>query len=230
MMIIRSAELLEKENESIIQAIIEHPGSQYQLWYSVDSKYGKYLTLEKLDGFLIGVLPLAMKMGEDIIVCGSISEKLYSNLKELMDIYHLAVPAFSPVNIIPDSLCDGKGFSSYQKIGTAFTGGIDSFFTVYQYYFKENIQPEEKITHLLFGNVGGHYRLWKSVNSRDIFNSRHELIKGFPQEHDIDFIKVDSNLSDIMRRNIGFSYYYPLCYLSIPLIMQRLLSKYYCHW
>lgn len=227
MIIIGPAELTENKDESIVQTTVEVEGDRKRLWYSVERQYGQYLTHEKLDGFLVGVLPLAMELGEDVTVRGSISEKLYSNLQELMEIYHIAVPAFSPINIVPDSLDDGKNFRCEQKIGTAYTGGIDSFFTIYKYYVKEDIPPQEKITHLVFGNVGGHYRLWNSVNSRDIFNSRYEIIKGFAKDYKIDFIKVDSNLSEVVKKDIGFNFYYPLSYLSVPLILQKLFSKYY---
>ena len=226
-MIIRSAELVEDENNAIAQTIIEYAGKKERLWYAVDKKFGKYLTYEKLDGFLIGVLPLAMEKGEDIAIQGSISKKLYDNLTEYMNIYHLAVPTFNPVKIIPDSLCNGKGYRCNGKVGTGFTGGIDSFFTVYQHLVKEDIPPQNKISHLLFGNAGGHYLLWRSGNSRAVFNSRYELLKGFPEEYGLEYIKVDSSLTDIVKIKAGFRYYYQPSYLSTPLMLQKLLGKYY---
>jgi hypothetical protein len=226
-MIIRPAQIIENDNSTIAQADIEYAGKQEKIWYAVDNKYGKYLTYEKLDGFLLGMLPLAMATREDITLRGSISEKLYNNLNELMKIYHLAMHEFNPINVTPDSLCNDESYSCEDKIGTAFTGGIDSFFTIYQHMFMENIPPQEKITHLLFSNVGGHYRLWKSINSREIFNSRYELLKAFPEEHGIDFIKIDSNLSEIIQDKARFNFSYSLLYLSCALMLQKLFGKYY---
>jgi hypothetical protein len=78
--LIHSPEIIEKADVAILQSNIEYGRKQEKLWYSVDRKYGQYLTSEKVDAFVVGILPLAMELGEDITVKGTISEKLYHNL------------------------------------------------------------------------------------------------------------------------------------------------------
>jgi hypothetical protein len=60
-----------------------------------------------------------------------------------------------------------------------------------------------------------------------VFNSRFDLLKGFPEEHGLGYIKVDSNITDVVKTNIGFNFYYQSSYLSSPLMLQKLFSKYY---
>lgn len=57
------------------------------LWYRFPREYKPFLTHEKLDGFVVGLLLLAMKTGEDMELEGAISEKLLYNLTN----YYMAV-------------------------------------------------------------------------------------------------------------------------------------------
>jgi hypothetical protein len=232
---IHSPEIIEKAEVAILQSTIEYGEKQEKLWYSVDRKYGRYLTSEKLDAFVVGVLPLAMELGEDITVKGSISEKLYHNLTNYyMNIIHIAMPSRKVIKIIPDSLDDGKSYKCEKAVGTGFSGGIDSFFTILQYLVAKDVPPHYKITHLVLGNVGAH-GAFASVRmsdgsldferARDLFNLRYELLRGFPEEMGVDYLKIDSNLSDIL--NMRYQTSYQPRTLSCSLLLQKLFSKYY---
>jgi hypothetical protein len=234
-MLIHSPEISEKAEVAILQSNIEYGGKQEKLWYSVDRKYGQYLTSEKLDAFVVGILPLAMELGEDITVKGSISEKLYYNLTNYyMNIVHIAMPPRKVIKIIPDSLDDGKSYNCEGAVGTGFSGGIDSYFTILQYLVAKDVPPHYKITHLVLGNVGaqGAFASVRMSNgsldferARELFNLKYELLKGFPEEMGVDFMKIDSNLSDIL--NMRYQTSYQPRTLSCPLLLQKLFSKYY---
>jgi hypothetical protein len=49
-----------------LQSVVEHSGRHQVLWYSFENNYEPYLTTEKLDGFLVAVLPLAMKLAKTL--------------------------------------------------------------------------------------------------------------------------------------------------------------------
>jgi hypothetical protein len=234
-LLIQSPEIIEKADVAILQSIIEYGGKQEKLWYSVDRKYGQYLTSEKLDAFVVGILPLAMELGEDITVKGSISEKLYHNLTNYyINIAHIAIPSRKVIKIIPDSLDDGKNYGCEGAVGTGFSGGIDSFFTILQYLVAKDVPPHYKITHLVFSNVGaqGAFASVRMSNgsldferARKLFNFKYELLKGLPEEMGVDFVKIDSNLSDVL--NMRYQTSYQSRTLSCPLLLQKLFSKYY---
>jgi hypothetical protein len=187
------------------------------------------LTRKKLDGFLVGILPLAMMLGEDIVVKGPLSEKLFNNLTNYyMNITRLAISSFKPIKIIPDSLDDGKKLICESAVGTGFSAGIDSFFTVLRYLLTDDVLPNYKITHLVFCNVGSHGDNTYGMTTQHanlLFNTRYELIKGFPKELGIDFIKVDSNLSEVLKMNYLSTYQSRT--LSCALLLQGLFRKYY---
>ncbi|MGD9117118.1 MAG: hypothetical protein PVJ61_08180, partial [Dehalococcoidia bacterium] len=68
-------------------------------------------------------------------------------------------------------------------------------------------------------------------SGREVFKSRYELLKGFPEEEGIGFIDVDSNINDIFKFSSKplriRTFYLNMRYLSCPLLLQSLLCKYY---
>src|SRR4030042_5042220 len=103
-MILSQIELIEKDGASMVQSHVSYAGKTDKLWYAVPSRYGRYLTTEKYDGFIVGLLLLAMQLGEDMIIKGAMSEKLYYNLTHYyIKMMQLCMPYLKSVNIIPDS-------------------------------------------------------------------------------------------------------------------------------
>lgn len=48
-------------------------------WFEVPAEYKQYLCTERSDAFLIGILPLAMRFGEDISLDAPVTEELLFN-------------------------------------------------------------------------------------------------------------------------------------------------------
>jgi hypothetical protein len=216
---------LVKSNESTkIQTNIEYAGKQDVLWYSVPNKYSQYLTTEKLDGFVVSLLLLGMNLGEDIEVKGPMSEKLYYNLtRYYMKIVQNVIPSLKIINIIPDSLHDGKSYSTQGAVGSGFSAGVDSLTTIHD-NFLSDVPPHFKITHFCFHNVGAHVGL-NSVNVSELFNTRYAKTKILTDKLGVDLIKIDTNLSNIL--NMDFRQTHTPRNLSNPLLLQKLFSKFY---
>jgi hypothetical protein len=65
-------------NEKVrLQARFDDAGMENMLWYESSENYGSYITSERVDAFLVGLLWLALKKGQNILVKGALSEKLY---------------------------------------------------------------------------------------------------------------------------------------------------------
>jgi hypothetical protein len=141
-----------------------------------------------------------------------------------MNMYHIVVPSRKVIKIIPDSLDDGKSYQCEGAVGTGFSGGIDSFFTILQYLVAKEVPPHYRITHLILGNVGSH-GAFDSQRAKELFNIRYELIRSFPEEMRVEYMKIDSNISDVL--NMKYQTTYQQRVLSCPLLLQKLFSKYY---
>lgn len=223
-MIIYPATIREEGTFTAVASEIEYGSRKETLWYSVDKRYSQYLTTEKLDGFVVGLLPLAMETGEDIIVKGPVSEKLFYNLSHhYMGILRLTSPSYKSIEIVPDSLTVSTEYICEGAVATGFSAGIDSLCTVHDYLLSD-IPPSYKITHFIFNNAGSHGE-WDTREARVRFNTRYNFIKGFADRLRIEFIKIDTNLSDILR--MEFRKTHVPRNISCALILQKLIGKLY---
>jgi len=220
-------EVVEYGDQIKIQSLIEYAGKQEVVWYSVDNKYQHCITRDKLDCFLVGLLLLAMRRKEDVVLKGKISEKLFYNITYYyMDIICLLMPSLTKIDIIPESLDDGKEAFCEGAVGTGFSAGVDSFCTAYDHLIRE-VPNNFKLTHFTFHNVGAHdsypYSREKTI---DIFNDRYELAKEFPNNMGIDFIKIDSNISEVLNWG-NFAQVHVPSNISAVLVLQKLFGKFY---
>ncbi|TGC11569.1 hypothetical protein [Methanolobus halotolerans] len=213
------------EDKVIISAPFKHNNNMMELWYSFDIKYSRFLTVEKIDGFVVGLLLLSMKNGENINLKWPISERLYYNLSNYyIGLLNMCIDGLKVIEILPDKLDDGTSYPCFNYVGTGFSGGIDSFCTIYEHIFKENVPKNYKITHFTFNNVGSHGDL-NSAKAKILFEKRYILLKQYADEINIDFLKIDSNLSDILM--MDFEITHTIRNISSILLLQRLFSKYY---
>jgi hypothetical protein len=108
---IESPQIIKTDDCAIVQSEITYKNKKEKLWYSVPTKYGDSLVTETIDGFLVGLLPLAMKIGENIKVQGTISKKLYFNLtNSYQTILKLVHPYLKKIEIVTQDLTEKRLF------------------------------------------------------------------------------------------------------------------------
>lgn len=84
-----------------------------------------------LDGFLFSVLLHAMSIGLPLRVHGPVSRTAMYNLQCVQDFWRLWRPTrYRQVDIIPDQVVDLERHKPGRRAITAFSGGVDSTFTV----------------------------------------------------------------------------------------------------
>lgn len=193
-----------------------------QLWFSVPNKYTEYLTGDRYDAFLVGMLYPAMMYGEDIEIRGCVSERLLFNINNyVMALLNAYSPQTKVIKInVYDSTNNNLGGVD---VGTGFSGGVDSFCTIYDHYALEK-KPSFRISKMLFLNVGSH-GAYDSPNTINKFTSRYDYLQAFPEEEKLGFIPVDSNLHKF--HVWGHRYTVTLTTISGVLSLQRIFRKYY---
>ncbi|MBR8831077.1 MAG: hypothetical protein Cpurp_07730 [Chlorogloea purpurea SAG 13.99] len=201
-------------------AFVEYSQGKKEVWYSINKKYGQFLSNESSDTFLIGLLVLAMKQNEDIYIEGKVSEKLFYNLTNyLVKILTLLIPSLHQIKIFPQELTQENLVKPIQGVATGFSGGIDSFCTFID-HFQENTPTSYKITHLLLNNVGSH-----GEGGQQLFEKRYQRLYMFAQEYELPFISINSNLHEILPRN--FQTTHTTRNISAILLLPKLFTKYY---
>lgn len=193
-----------------------------ELWFSTQKKYSANITDDRYDAFLVGMLIIAMKYGESIYVDGIVSNKLLFNINNhLIHLLNNFSPSYKVIEVTAASVTsvryEGKG------VGTGFSGGIDSFFTIYKHYELEK-NPEYRINSLLFLNVGA-LGYFNEEKVRNRFFQRYNYLNRCAEEIGLDFIPVDSNIFIFYPKIFGTMH--TLITASGILFMQKLYSKYY---
>lgn len=164
----------------------------------------------------------AMQYGEDIHIEGVVSSKLLFNLNNYVI---PLIKSFSPSSKSIKVTASKVSTKNYQGegVGTGFSGGVDSFCTIYDHYELEE-DPNYKINSFLFLNVGSHGSKNKEKVEKT-FKTRFNYLKEFPLEIGVDFIPVDSNL--YMFHPWGHQKTHTLTSASGILFMQNLFKRYY---
>ena len=181
----------------------------------VDKKYIDYVQ-QTYDGFVVLMLVVAMKEGEDIHVNGKMSKKLYNNLiKHVMPLITIVHPKYEKVDIIVKELVDD--IYEGDAVGCCVSCGIDSLSCIQDHYFNDN-NDESRLTHLTNFYAGAY-------SVKDTYHNKMENIKNYVSKTDLDLFIVDTNFTHI--NNFEHQYFHTLRNLSIPLFFQKLFRKYY---
>ena len=214
-----------ENNNSIFKVSVEVKinNENKLLWFSVPDKYKNYVCTTQYDGFLVGLLYPAMINGEDIQIEGRVSSKL------LFNINNYVIPllcSFSEKAKKIRVTCVEKSYENFngKGVGTGFSGGVDSFSTIYDHYELEK-DSVYKINSLLFLNVGSHgWDKEEVIYSK--FMKRYNYLKKFPEEIGLEFIPVDSNLYKF--HPWGHQLTCSLTLAAGVLFVQKKYSKYFC--
>lgn len=221
-MIIGPIEKIITNDGVFVQVSVEFGLESKKLWYCFDREFEGCITTEKHDGFLVAVLLLGMKLGEDIYIKGGISPRLYYNIVSYyMPLVRSVIPSLHFIEIFPSSFGAKEDYISGNNVITGFSAGVDSFCAIHD-HFLVNVPEEYKITHFLFNNVGSH---GSGKSGEALFESRFDLIKGFAKELGLPFIKVNSNLDEIL--GMDFQQTHAPRNISSVLLLQGLFGKYY---
>lgn len=194
-----------------------------ELYYEIESKEKINFDSEIADGFLVALLPLAMKKGYNIEVDAGISEKLYFQLTE----FYIPIIARyqndqQTIKIIAKYLYNNK--INNCAVATGASGGVDSFYSICKYYNTEI--NGNKLTHLLFTNM---CTLDNEENRiRQWFEERKQIIQKITDDFGLQLLAVYSNLFEFYDFPYKeFSYYFACTYGSCALVLQNLIGIYY---
>jgi hypothetical protein len=194
------------------------------LWFEVESEYEECLCTEKIDCFLVALLPFAMIKNLNIHSEGYVSERLLYQLKTiLLPSLSANITEFHSIDI--DAKIDGKVLESKNGVGTSITCGVDSFYTVLKHLNTEI--KGFKLTHLTYFNImNSDWRGHGEDSSRDFSNARIDYIKPVVEELGLKLVTVDSNF-DLFYHDFELLATMTFRYFGTVLALQKLFRKYY---
>lgn len=193
----------QSNDKSALFADIILDGKPKTIWFSVENKYSKYLCAERGDAFVIGLLPVAMRRGLDIVCDTPVDERLLfqirSTLMPLLARYGKSVHEVkidAPVATTPIENAGG--------VGAGISCGVDSLHIVKNHSGDE--YPGLKLTHLVLNNVGAFF----SVNKVNDFQHQWtiNLARQFCNEYGFELIITDSNIFEFTNGDFEVQHTY----------------------
>ena len=192
---------------STLSTEIEIDGEKKDVRISVESEYGKFLSPERADYALIGMLAYAMWNKHDIICEAPVTEELLYNINEIL------IPTFVnsdkrnyPVKIQADiaSPLDKLPFAKAKcgGVGTGMSCGVDSFYSVLKHLNTD--YPSRNLTHLCIFNNGSISSLYGDEEAREIVRQKlFERAEAVAKELNLPLIKLETNFrAEIPQRHL----------------------------
>ena len=125
-------ESIRKDDAQVLSCVVEDPKGRRQLWYEIHSD-APYVPTVDLDSFAIATIFIAMQTGGTLKIHGAASPQLLSNLEEFSHVWHRWKPnRYRPVEIWASKEQEQAADSQVAYI-SAFSGGLDSVFTLYRH-------------------------------------------------------------------------------------------------
>lgn len=213
------------DNVAFLKAIVKDggQGKDYELWFSVDNSYGKYLTPEVADAFLLIMLQVAMQSNQEIKSEAPVSERLLFNLVNgVMPILNKLYPDNSIIGIeAPAVSCHFGGTAN----GTGCSLGVDSFSSIID-LMSDKLPKENRLTHLALFNSGQHGDD-NLEGAEKQFLIDVEAVKAPAAEMGLSVVGINSNVNKLFK-----DYKYPLLHrfvvstCAFPLVLQKLFKAY----
>ncbi|GAA3930576.1 hypothetical protein [Microbacterium soli] len=168
------------------------------LWFSVQEEFSDLLS-DRADHVLISLLMPAMKEGRDLHIGGTVTDALLHNANtDLQALLRMENPEFHAIRVTADSVAAPTPRAL--GVATGFSGGVDSFSTLVEYFWSVDAPRSLRVTHLLNNNVGAHGH---SEAATALWRARRAPLERIAVEIGLPFVAVDSNLDEHYPR-IGF--------------------------
>jgi len=223
-MIIHQPEISEADGKVVVPATIElqTPGitSSDRLWYEFPESYREFVS-DRVDGFVVALFVLAMVLDENIEVRGALSPRLLDGIYEYQRVLHFWVPdRFKLINITCDRYEPFDVQPGYGGVVSSFSGGLDSFYTLWCRLSQNEKIPQSQLSHTLFVH-GFDIPLQDETTYQVAFESYDEMM----QRLGIQLIAARTNAREFDGNVWGFCHGAMLT--SLPMVLGKGFTRYY---
>lgn len=189
------------------------------LWYEVDNRFAPFLCIERVDAFLLPLLPMAFATGQDIHCDGEISARLYYQLTQ----YY--IPAVcrnceKKKAFTIHGVANGNPLPNAGAVISGFSGGVDSMYTVMS-HTNDHIPSSYRLTHVGVFNSGAYAQ--QAETPRHFSRARKKAAL-FAAETGLEALWVNSNIERILRESYLNNFVYRN--VGCALALQKLFSTY----
>lgn len=223
-MIVHQPETIGREGKTVVFSKIElrkpQAGFPEYVWYRIPDQYIDFISIQS-DAFLVSSILPAMIFWEDIEVKGTVSPQLVYHLEEYQFILNMEFPNdLHKVEIRCDSIQPLK--NNPEGVGAAFSGGVDSLFTLWKHMPANQIIPEYRITHCLLV-LGYNISHRRAEYFKRLFTHFQDSLK----EINVELIPLETNLVNTIIPRNNFIYFSSPVLASFAHLLGRLFRRFF---
>jgi hypothetical protein len=225
-MILHTPVLSKQDGQVLVAARVETqsaiPNLPKELWYRFPERYEEMVGA-RADGFAATTLLTAMYCGEDLNIRGPISPRLAYGLLEYRNIFHGWLPKiFHMVDVSYEKVEIAQMDSKLKGVGAAFSGGVDSFYTLWAHQAENQPIAEARITHGLFIH-GFDLRLSESASFLAIAKKYEQLFGSLG----LDLITASSNAHQFAEFRVDWVYFSGAPLIGAATILSPFFRRFY---
>lgn len=123
--------IITSEDSTTVSITIEFPNqTRTNLWYKIPAQYSSLIT-SSCEPFVLAVIFTAMKQSANLVVHGQVSPSFLRNISEFQAVWASWYPQqYKPIEITGEVEQEQLNTNSSDKVIAAFSGGVDSCFTM----------------------------------------------------------------------------------------------------
>lgn len=193
---------------------IRHIGTD-RIYFKFEKKYRNFIAADA-SPFAAALFIPSMKMGQDLIIEGSISQKLQDGMQEIMGKMTSWNLGLKPISIIASEVKLDKA-AAVGSDASFFSGGVDSFYT----YLKRKDQAE-KIDYLILANGFD-----ISLDNPGLWKQTCKTVNEIVWNEDVEVIKVESNIRELIEPVMVWEYTHGGCLAALGLALRNNLKNIY---
>jgi hypothetical protein len=203
-MILHEPELSRVDGRIRVHSRIEsaHPrlAGLGRLWFEVEDACGLGLS-DRADPFVVGMLPIAMACGESLEVRGRTSPRLAWGIRELQQVHLAWFPRFvKVVDVRYAALEEPSPKERGAGVATTFSGGVDSFHTLWSHTGEREPIPGFRLSHALMING---FDLDVDLEEAGRFEALRAIYAPLLATLGVELVTVRTNHRELRRAGIG---------------------------
>jgi hypothetical protein len=184
------------------------------LSFTVPGRFAEFIVADA-SPFAAALLLPSMKLGEDLLIRGSISTRLHTGMKEIIRIVSGWDIGLKPIDVMVDELIPDQ--ATPEITGAFFSGGVDSFYT-----YLRHRNDQRPITHLMLAK--GY-----DIDHRDdrLWDVTVGNIAQIAETEQATLVVIESNVRSLIDPVLSWSYAHGGCLAAAAMCLRAGIGQMY---
>lgn len=185
-----------------------------EIYFKLNKEH-KNFVVQDYTPFLTSMLIPSMKLGVDMYIDGTVSEKVYLNLERIMQLVCSWDIGLKRIKVTIKGFTQESFSPKYNS--SFFSGGVDSFYT-----FLNNRSKDIETDYLILANG---YDI--NLQNKFLWKLTKDNIEQVSREQSVKLIEIESNVRDLIEPIVPWGYTHGGCLVALGLLLRKEVKNIY---